>query len=148
MRKAGVNPMLAISQGGASTPSGSMAQVQPEFDSQTMLNSITTAQQAKVTDETVKKIASDTELNKVALEVQKAQAVKLEHEGTVASANAEKAKLESDFYRKNPEFIKYRMFDEGGSATKAKMFKDWIEGLGSDYKKRGYGPGEIPRKVP
>lgn len=33
MRQAGINPILAYSQGGASTPSGSTAQVQPELAS-------------------------------------------------------------------------------------------------------------------
>ena len=44
MRSAGLNPMLAYSQGGASTPSGAAAVMQPEFTPQSIASAVSAVQ--------------------------------------------------------------------------------------------------------
>lgn len=59
MRKAGLNPMLAYTQGGASTPAGAMAPVQNVLG-----NAVNSALQASSVSSTVEQQSSQAQLNK------------------------------------------------------------------------------------
>lgn len=68
MRAAGLNPMLAYSQGGASSPSGAAAVMQPEFTPQSMASAVSAAQlgvQAAQAVSQMKNVDADT-TNKLA----------------------------------------------------------------------------------
>lgn len=58
MKKAGLNPMLAYSQGGASSPGGASTTVQNKFS-----GSVQAAQQMQLQNETIKQIQSQTQVN-------------------------------------------------------------------------------------
>jgi hypothetical protein len=58
MKAAGLNPMLAFSQGGASTPSGSTAKAATGSSSSAISNAL----QAKIVSEQVKNLQADTQL--------------------------------------------------------------------------------------
>lgn len=58
MKKAGLNPMLAYSQGGASSPGGASTTVQNKFS-----GAVQAAQQMQLQNETIKQIQSQTQVN-------------------------------------------------------------------------------------
>jgi hypothetical protein len=58
MREAGINPMLAVSQGGASTPPGAQTRVESAIDKG--VNSAINARQMQLVKEQVKNIQADT----------------------------------------------------------------------------------------
>jgi len=116
MRKAGINPMLAISQGGASTPSGASASVfKPDFKTPDNLN---TALNTRVNEATLQKIRSDTETNDFYNKVQMATAENIRQQAKINSANAVKASQEAAFYNDHPWAIPLQQgLNIGGSAA-------------------------------
>jgi hypothetical protein len=58
MKKAGLNPMLAYSQGGASSPGGASTTVQNKFS-----GAVQASQQMQLQNETIKQIQSQTQVN-------------------------------------------------------------------------------------
>lgn len=113
MRKAGLNPMLAFSQGGASTPSGSTGSVSPvktdvpnALDkASTMMGMKSTAKAVEQSEAQTEKIRSDTGLNSGVAGIQQAQIKKINADASISSAEATRAQQEADFYKKNPEMI-------------------------------------------
>jgi len=66
MRKAGLNPMLAVSQGGASTPAGALAKVDNPVvagmgSAKQSAETVAAYQQARVNNETIKNLEAQTE---------------------------------------------------------------------------------------
>lgn len=108
LEKAGYNPMLAYSQGPASTPTGSQSTMQneaPDF-SQAVTTLLTAKQQAreeKMADSSIKlqdaqaKLAAENQ--KVAAETAK----KVQHDTNIAKYNEAGAKAESEFQSKYGE---------------------------------------------
>ena len=112
MRAAGVNPMLAISQGGASTPSGSAISGQrPDYTKDgfgeigTMMGAQSSSMAVKQSAAQTDKIRSDTALNDSVAGVQEAQIRNLNAQAQINSAEAVKAGLTADFYKKHPWLI-------------------------------------------
>lgn len=68
MRKAGLNPILAYSQGGATTPTGSTAKIEPE-----VAHGVSSAMQAARLQSEVRQIQAQTELVKTQDVLQKLQ---------------------------------------------------------------------------
>lgn len=102
MKGAGLNPALAYSQGGASSPSGAMAtSVAPR--SGDMLSGaasgIATAVNLRNQVAQTDKIKSDTNLNANVDSIQKAQRRNLDTENRISSAAAAKAEAEAEFYK-------------------------------------------------
>lgn len=102
MKAAGLNPALAYSQGGASSPGGSMAtSIAPKRgDAVSAIGggigtAVALHQQKAQTD----KIESDTKLNTNVDAIQKAQHYNLQAEGRISSAQAAKAEAEAEFYK-------------------------------------------------
>lgn len=109
MEKAGINPALAYSQGGASTPGGSSAQAMNEAFQPDLSGAIMNAASIKDTaagiqqkEASTDKIRSDTELNAGLKTIQKAQVRNMDAENRITSAQASKAEAEAKFY--NSEF--------------------------------------------
>lgn len=105
MTKAGINPGLAYSQGGASTPGGASAQAQNEAFQPDLSGAIMNAAAIKDTaagisqkEASTDKIRSDTELNAGIKNVQHAQVRNMEAENRITSAQASKAEAEAKFY--------------------------------------------------
>lgn len=105
MKKAGINPALAISQGGASTPSGSTSSVEPVDFGGGIPAAINAAVDMKAKQATIKKVESDTGLNTGVAAIQKAQATKMREETRITSAEATRAEQTSEFYKKHPWLI-------------------------------------------
>jgi len=102
MKAAGLNPALAYSQGGASSPGGSSAtSIAPKRgDSLSAIGGIpSTAMALKQTQAQTNKIQSDTDLNTNVDAIQKVQKHNLEAEGRITSAQAAKAEAEAAFYK-------------------------------------------------
>lgn len=73
MRKAGLNPMLAYSQGGASTPSGAGAHVEPTFKSADVRGSVQVASAVQAQQQEVKESQSRVSLNTATVDKTKAE---------------------------------------------------------------------------
>lgn len=69
MRAAGLNPMLAFSQGGASSPSGSTGQAVKSEMRDALTPAISSALQAKSLDAQIDKIRSDVDVNKATIDL-------------------------------------------------------------------------------
>lgn len=93
MKAAGLNPMLAYSQGGASVPTGSMATYTPVAPA-TATASAAVQSAANDTARTPSQIAtteSQADLNRSAIEVQKAQARKTMYDAQISKTAADSA---------------------------------------------------------
>lgn len=89
MKAAGLNPMLAYSQGGASTPSGAMGSVQAAKVENALGPAIATALEARRLQKEIKAVDSQTDLNNAVAMTQRAQTKLNETNAKVASKNAE-----------------------------------------------------------
>ncbi|UOF78633.1 minor capsid protein [Microviridae sp.] len=107
MKSAGLNPALAYSQGGASSPGGAMATsaAPKRGDMVSALGSgISTAVALKQQKAATDKIESDTDLNAEVKAIKQVEKRNLETEGRISSAQAAKAEAEAEFY--NSDFGK------------------------------------------
>lgn len=102
MRAAGLNPILAYSQGGASTPSGSAASMRFENEMEGMGQGVSSAGQLarNVADlQQVKATTANTqaqeEVNRETVALTKANAIKAAQDTATSAAQAEKAKAET-----------------------------------------------------
>lgn len=105
MVAAGINPALAISQGGASTPAGASTSVEPVNFGAGIPSAISGAVDLKQKMEATKKIQSDTSLNAGIAKINAAQAAKVDADARISSAEATRAEQTSDFYKRNPWMI-------------------------------------------
>lgn len=78
LEKAGLNPMLAYSQGGAATPQGATSTFQPEFSSDSGNQLVSSAMNALRTREEVKQIRAATDDLEAAAAVKRAQRFQVE----------------------------------------------------------------------
>lgn len=115
MRKAGINPMLAFSQGGASAPMGSMAPT-PGFGS-TIGQTVNSALDARRLSQDIRKQQFD--INSQIVDQQKGystinlldrQAEKEAANVRAANANADIAETSADFIKKHPTM--FNLFDK------------------------------------
>lgn len=105
MVKAGINPALAISQGGASSPSGAAASIEPVDFGQGAAGAIGTAVDLQQKTAATKKIQSDTGLNAGVAAINQAQAKKINEETRITSADATRAEQTSKFYKDHPWLV-------------------------------------------
>lgn len=102
MKSAGLNPALAYSQGGASSPGGSMATSQAVKSGgiATAIGNIpSTAIALKQQAAQTEKIQSDTGLNTGVKAIQEVTKRNLENENRISGAQAAKAEAEAKFYQ-------------------------------------------------
>lgn len=95
MNTAGLNPMLAYSQGGASTPSGATAQVQPVVDNPVGAG-LSGAMAAAGKAVELQQIAADTQRKEAETKLLAAQAPKAEAEARLATASALQAEFQTN----------------------------------------------------
>lgn len=113
MKKAGINPGLAISQGGASTPSGAVASVEPitaevpniAEKAKSVMGIASSASAIKQTNAQTQKIQSDTGLNDGIRRIQNAQAQQMAEQTRITSAEAVKAEQTAKFYKEHPWLV-------------------------------------------
>lgn len=118
MRAAGVNPMLAFSQGGASTPPGAMPTEQPEDMSQGIQAAVSTALEAK-------RIKKEIELAEESKKEIKAKTKKTNTEAKMISKQIPKADVHSDIWTEVKGSLggaKKAIEDFGNSAKKQKAW--------------------------
>lgn len=120
MRKAGLNPMLAISQGGASTPQGSVAQVEPE-DLSGLGQSALDAYRLKI-DTNKLKNETDLKNSQVALQTQ---------QGQQAVANAQAAKSQEEYTKTQQA----KMIAEMPATIAKSKYEAQKAGIDSDWAK-------------
>ena len=100
MKAAGLNPMLAFSQGGASSPSGAAGSAQAAKLENIMSPATATALQAKQISANVDKIKSDSSVNETLKDLQTEQAQAAIASAKAANAQAEKTKTEDTILKK------------------------------------------------
>lgn len=105
MQKAGINPGLAISQGGASTPQGASTSVEPVDFGSGIAPAIAGAVDLKQKVAATEKIQSDTSLNSGVKAINAATAKRISEETRITSAEAVKAEQQADFYKEHPWLI-------------------------------------------
>ena len=117
MKLAGLNPMLAFSQGGASSPSGAAGSAQAAKMENIMAPAVSSALQAKQIAANVDKIKSDNSVNESIKTLQAQQANQATASAKAANAQAEKTKTENILLKKSvprSEFqnkVEGRIFD-------------------------------------
>lgn len=89
MKAAGLNPMLAYAQGGASSPSGAMGSVQAAQVENVLSPAISSALDAARLRKEIRAVDSQTDLNNAVAATQKAQTQLNETNAKVAKKNAE-----------------------------------------------------------
>jgi len=99
MIKAGINPAVAYSQGGATTPGGASTSVSPVDRSMGLGQALGSAVQLQNTVAQTDKIKSDTSLNTGVANIQAAQVRQMDASTRITNAQAAKAEAESDFYK-------------------------------------------------
>ena len=118
MKAAGINPALAISQGGASTPGGSQASVEPLPNiGDGIARGISGATQLTQVQAQTDKIKSDTSLNTGVKNINEATAENIRQQAQINAANAKIEKQKSDFYSEHPNLLYLR--DLAGPASSA-----------------------------
>ncbi|AXL15555.1 DNA pilot protein [Microviridae sp.] len=114
MQLAGINPMLAMSSGGASTPSGASAP-----SSNVLENAVSSAIQANLAKEQVKQLKSGTQLNK-------AMQKKALSESKYYYSNAKGIQIDNRIKKGGLPKIEYREDMDKTLLGKAKMFVNWL----------------------
>jgi len=129
MRAAGINPMLAYAQGGASTPSGAQAQLRAPQVGEKAVRGLDVG--SKVTQRKLqnRNIVSQNKLIDSQTNQTDAQAAQ-------GIANARTAKVVADFAEKNPEI--YPLMSTGGTGAAVGGAISSAKGLGN-YLKRLFG---------
>lgn len=117
MGKAGLNPMLAFSQGGASSPSGAAATMQPVNKGDIAGNLGTTAMQLAGLNADLKNKFSQVEVNNSQLGVNDASAAKL-------TANAQESQQNSEYLGEQTKKVKHQIREAQASADTAVMERD------------------------
>lgn len=134
MRTAGLNPMLAYQQGGASTPTGASAQMQSEYTG-ALEKGVSSAMDAIRLKKEIAAVDSQNDLNRAAEQTQKSQAVLNSSSAKAQEANAiaatqnalksateqkllesqygavsEKAKYDKEMYKQGQKYSDYDSF--------------------------------------
>lgn len=114
MKAAGLNPMLAYSQGGASTPSGALYTAQNEAAGVASAADVG----SKVNQRTVQNqnIQSSTALNNAMVQKAKADTIKAQADAGLSVANAKQASIRTDLLTQ----------DLPGAKAKAKADSSWV----------------------
>lgn len=109
MKKAGLNPMLAFSQGGASTPSGASGQAQNIFSgtSSAVSSALNYKTQKAVAEEQVKQIKQDTANKWVQNDIEQMRFYDVKAQAEVNQVAAEKAKMELKAIKSSPFMSKW-----------------------------------------
>ena len=89
MRKAGLNPILAATQGGASTPQGAMPNLTAPRVEDALTKTVNSAIQVRQLKKDLKQTDSQVALNKAATEAKNADRKLIENNAKVAKKNAE-----------------------------------------------------------
>lgn len=116
MKKAGINPMLAVSQGGASSPAGSSAVMQNELAGVTP--AVTSALGVARLKADIAKVRSDTDLNKTLARTSNSQAFLNLRNAESASANARQVEtVTRNLATQLPGLLKEQRIDESKFGT-------------------------------
>ena len=160
MKAAGLNPMLAFSQGGASTPSGQTAQVQPEVPGGAKLGAGALGMASTIAG--LKNTESNTKLNQVNANVQAEQAKRVTASAKEAQANTElirkqQVKVDAEAVRAREQAaqagmdrkLKESRFDTDKGMQKYDAWMDRIEqGVGTVGSALGFGRRAMQRSGP
>lgn len=155
MRYAGLNPILAYSQGGATTPGGMGA----SMSAATMQNTMeglgegisSAAQKAKdataseLNKEAVKNTASQTDLNKANEVLAKSLDQKAQADAAVSAQQLHKVKEETENVIKSRELIGAQTSSAAASAAQASANARLIGMQGDDYQK--YGDSRVAKEL-
>lgn len=126
MRKAGINPMMAVSQGGASTPSGAMGTaLQGDVDPvpSVVAGSLSSAMDVTRTYADVRKAFADADASRASADL--------------ARANVPKARAETDFTKANTEGAKFEQ-------RTYKLFNDLFDRIKGAYDSSAKGTRMLP----
>lgn len=127
MKKAGLNPMLAMSQGGASTPSGALPTINSEtksklgefaMNSALGIKGLQTAQQQANTAQ--QQAEANIDLSKVSAAKQVAETQRTQLETAIKKKELPAAQLQHDLTKKGSSVIKQMLDAVGNSAKSAK----------------------------
>lgn len=140
MKKAGLNPMLAYSQGGASSPSGSAIGAVDSIG-----NAVASAKQGALIKNTIDQIKATTEKEKTLSDLQKEQA-KLSIQNT-ALATASTAKNWQEYVNQGAQYdlLVNEMEKTGWEAKSAK--EDWQMKQLEHQRLRKYGDHSVGRAL-
>lgn len=145
MRAAGLNPMLAFSQGGASSPSGSSASGTAATVENAVGPALSTALQAATVKAQIDKIKSDTEVNDSVIDMQTKQGKLATSSAAAADAKAELDKVEKTLREKDVPIAE--MKNELGTMIK-NIFDKGVNSAKDFFRQNGPPHGrEQPKKL-
>lgn len=143
MKKAGLNPMLAISQGGASTPQGAAPTIAPaskaklgELALSTALGVKGLSQQQQQIDNSVKQTESNINLNNSTAAKQLAETQRTQVETQIKKKEVPGASLKEDVMKKGTSLIR-QLMDSFTSSAKERSSSEKFQKELDRYKKGG-----------
>lgn len=162
MRAAGINPMLAVTQGGASTPMGAMAPLQapqfkstaPDFSgvSSSAFGAMTAKAGVDLTKQKTDESAAQTRVNDSTVTLNNAAAKRADQETVTSAATAAKLNADAAVSLENANLVRQQTANEGTrgqvlahNVTSAQAEADRARTAAADA--RNFGPGHLGQEL-